>query len=781
MPIPAGVIAVWTGTLVNIPAGWNLCDGNGGRPNLLEKFLKGVPDAATNPGATGGSDTHLHVESATGGAHNHGGTSGSGGAHVHTTPTTTGTHDAEHGATNYVVDVNSVGLTDTAGNHNHTWPSGGAHTHPIDTLGAHAHTFQNADTRPAYYQVAFIYSDGTPTTFAQNVIALWSGTLASIPAGFSLDTALVAKFLRGVPAATNPGGTGGADSHTHTQDAAGAHTHTLSSTTHTHTSDSAGNHYHNYTDQCFSGSADGGGYFSQGSHTHGAASGGGHTHTATSAGSHSHTINTADGRPPYYELAPIKAGAGGANLAIGVITTWTGTLANIPANWALCDGNGGRPNLFSKFIRGVNTSVTNPGGTGGATTHTHTPQAAGDHTHTVDSQGTHTHTCNDSTWSHNHGPTAFYHVSGPPCLGITFYGPAHNHGNLSSTGAHTDHSTTTSGTHVDHTYNTASSLPAYYEVAYIYCTSTIQEYTRSAVAALAAVGISNRLASKTRSKTGTFGVAGVSARRLLKLRVDGAAIAAAGTASRLKIAVRSSVGAISTVGVSGRLKAAIRTTTGTIAQIGVSRRVAVAIRSVAGALANVGAANRVKMALRTVTGGISQTGSVARAFVGNRSVIGAIAQVAGTGRMKAAFRAKQATLSQVAIAAFILDEELYVNLYTVTSRNAWTKVGTTPYLDAIDYPINYIHNDTNEDEIGNFDFADSARTTVPQSVLLRIHCRKEVSGGTIKIYIDSGAGFVDAGTITPDVGWADKEFDVSSILDTYEKVNAAKIYLRHVI
>jgi len=130
---------------------------------------------------------------------------------------------------------------------------------------------------------------------------------------------------------------------------------------------------------------------------------------------------------------------------------------------------------------------------------------------------------------------------------------------------------------------------------------------------------------------------------------------------------------------------------------------------------------------------------------------------------------------------FIFDEELYVNLYTVTSRNAWTKVGTTPYLDAIDYPINYIHDDTNEDEIGNFDFADSAETTVPQSVLLRIHCRKEVSGGTIKVYIDSGAGFVDAGTITPDADWAWKELDVKVILDTYEKVNAAKIYLRHVI
>lgn len=473
MPISAGVIAVWAGTLVSIPAGWNLCDGNGGRPNLLEKFLKGIPDAATNPGTTGGSDTHLHVESATGGAHNHGGTSGSGGAHTHTTPTTTGAHAySVHGTGSGWGTIPAVagGAFDTAGDHNHTWPSAGAHTHPIDAQGAHAHTFQNADTRPAYYQVAFIYSDGTPVTFAQNIVALWSGVLANIPTGFSLDTTLVAKFLRGAPVATDPGGTGGADTHTHTQDAAGAHTHALSSAgAITHTSNSAGGHTHG-TDINLNSGAGLGDNVSGGAHTHGSSSAGGHTHAAASTGSHSHTINTSDGRPPYFELAPIKAGVGGANLAIGVIAVWTGLLVNIPANWALCDGNGGRPNLLEKFIRGVNTSITDPGGTGGSLTHTHTPQAAGDHTHTVDSQGAHTHTCSDSTWSHYHGQTLRAAAGGQ--MGVTYYGPSHNHGALSSTGAHTNHSTTASGTHVNHTYNVASSLPAYYEVAYIYCTAT---------------------------------------------------------------------------------------------------------------------------------------------------------------------------------------------------------------------------------------------------------------------------------------------------------------------
>ncbi len=53
--IPPGLIAMWHGLIANIPAGWALCDGTGGTPNLIAKFVEGVATAATNPGATGGS------------------------------------------------------------------------------------------------------------------------------------------------------------------------------------------------------------------------------------------------------------------------------------------------------------------------------------------------------------------------------------------------------------------------------------------------------------------------------------------------------------------------------------------------------------------------------------------------------------------------------------------------------------------------------------------------------------------------------------------------------
>jgi len=56
--IPSGLIGLWHGTIANIPSGYVICDGNNSTPNLLDKFVKSVPTAATNPGTTGGASTH---------------------------------------------------------------------------------------------------------------------------------------------------------------------------------------------------------------------------------------------------------------------------------------------------------------------------------------------------------------------------------------------------------------------------------------------------------------------------------------------------------------------------------------------------------------------------------------------------------------------------------------------------------------------------------------------------------------------------------------------------
>lgn len=36
------IVCIWYGEIVDIPAGWALCDGNNGTPNLRDKFVVGA-------------------------------------------------------------------------------------------------------------------------------------------------------------------------------------------------------------------------------------------------------------------------------------------------------------------------------------------------------------------------------------------------------------------------------------------------------------------------------------------------------------------------------------------------------------------------------------------------------------------------------------------------------------------------------------------------------------------------------------------------------------------
>lgn len=80
---PQGAIVIWAGTLATIPSGWALCDGLDGRPNLLDRFVRGINTAIQNPGLTGGQATVTLTISQMP-SHTH--TPISGGTHDHTIP-----------------------------------------------------------------------------------------------------------------------------------------------------------------------------------------------------------------------------------------------------------------------------------------------------------------------------------------------------------------------------------------------------------------------------------------------------------------------------------------------------------------------------------------------------------------------------------------------------------------------------------------------------------------------------------------------------------------------
>lgn len=55
-----GLICLWSGTLESIPAGWQLCDGTNGTPDLRDNFVVGAGDTYAVDD-TGGSTTHDHA------------------------------------------------------------------------------------------------------------------------------------------------------------------------------------------------------------------------------------------------------------------------------------------------------------------------------------------------------------------------------------------------------------------------------------------------------------------------------------------------------------------------------------------------------------------------------------------------------------------------------------------------------------------------------------------------------------------------------------------------
>lgn len=75
-PIPLGGIIMWSGAIIDIPTGWNLCDGTNGTPNLQDKFIVGAGDtyAVSNQGGSANAVvvSHTHTATSTDSGHTHG-------------------------------------------------------------------------------------------------------------------------------------------------------------------------------------------------------------------------------------------------------------------------------------------------------------------------------------------------------------------------------------------------------------------------------------------------------------------------------------------------------------------------------------------------------------------------------------------------------------------------------------------------------------------------------------------------------------------------------------
>jgi len=83
--VPKGAIVMWSGSFDSIPAGWVLCDGTSGTPDLRNKFVLGAT-VSGDVGTTGGSHNHTLTISELP-SHTHTGTSNSSGVSLSFTGT----------------------------------------------------------------------------------------------------------------------------------------------------------------------------------------------------------------------------------------------------------------------------------------------------------------------------------------------------------------------------------------------------------------------------------------------------------------------------------------------------------------------------------------------------------------------------------------------------------------------------------------------------------------------------------------------------------------------
>lgn len=406
--IPSGVIFAWPSTAASIPANFTRVT------SLDAKYLKGAA-TGVEPNTTGGTATHTHVSP----------------SHSHTVPSHShsGPANSSDGTSNRGNDGVGSPYPITLASHTHTGGTSGATT----ATAASALTWASGSNDPAYYEVIFVESDGTPTRIPTGMWAWWDG--GAVPTNWTHPAAGKDVYLKGAAAAGNGGGTGGG-SHVHTD---AGHTHTI------------GNHSHsNGTSGTASSAASDDG--SPGNnpvspHDHPevyAAGASGSTASATSADTASTTA-----QPPYIEYSHVQQEASGTDIPAGIIAAWLGLRANIPANWAEVTA------MRDNYVRGT-TLLADAGTTGGATSHDHTDPA------------THTH----STTSHSHSIT--YTAASTTGLGVT--GSGFSQGNHTHTGTSSTATPGTSGA-VAATVDSTTTAPPYRTVIFIELQTTVTPST----------------------------------------------------------------------------------------------------------------------------------------------------------------------------------------------------------------------------------------------------------------------------------------------------------------
>lgn len=145
-PVPSNVIIPWFDTIDRIPNGWVLCDGNNGTPDFTDKFIRSVPDTATDPGTTGGTASYTMSTSQLP-SHSHNGSTSNTGSH---------THKWDESSSNADLDLGSDNCYHRANTNNSTMYSTqqGSHAHNANANSTGGNS--SIDNIPKHTETLFI-------------------------------------------------------------------------------------------------------------------------------------------------------------------------------------------------------------------------------------------------------------------------------------------------------------------------------------------------------------------------------------------------------------------------------------------------------------------------------------------------------------------------------------------------------------------------------------------------------------------------------------------------
>lgn len=205
-------------------------------------------------------------------------------------------------------------------------------------------------------------------------ILYWSGTSSAVPAGWTLYNSSEDAFVMGTSTSEISRTVAGTSGHTHSYSSGtssnGAHSHTATISL-------------GMSDLLISVRSASSSVTTIGNHSHQTV-----TRSTNSNGAHTHAIadtGLASNLPLYRKYYLMKSSTE-TSIPIGAIALWFGAINDMPFGWGLCDGSNGRPDIRNRFIYVPSTLNTQPGTSGGSSSHTHTNPStgiAGAHKHSV--------------------------------------------------------------------------------------------------------------------------------------------------------------------------------------------------------------------------------------------------------------------------------------------------------------------------------------------------------------------------------------------------------------